>query len=164
MADVATLRGVARVQRVSRRFEVVINDVYSGARMPGELATTEFASQVARVLRRGGWYVANVADGRPLAFVRSQVATLRTVFRQVCLIAEPGTLRGRRFGNLVLVAATDGGRLPIAELTHQVTRGALPARLLHGGDLDRFVADAAPVTDQAAADSPEPPAGFLGTR
>lgn len=145
----------------SGRFDLVINDVYSGARMPGELATAEFASEVARVLRPGGWYAANVADGRSLDFVRGQVATLRTVFRQVCLIAEPGTLRRRRFGNLVLVAAGTGGRLPVARLAGRVTRGAFPARLLHGADLDRFVGGAAPVTDQLAADSPEPPKGIF---
>ncbi|QSB16997.1 fused MFS/spermidine synthase [Natronosporangium hydrolyticum] len=145
------------------RFDLVVNDVYSGARMPGRLTSTEFVAEVARVLRPGGWYAANLADRKPLSFARSQAATLRAVFDQVCVIAEPGTLRGRRFGNLVLVA-TDRGRLPVAKLTRRVAAEAFPARVLDGEELDRFIAGAPPVTDQGAADSPEPPRSIFSSR
>src|SRR5690606_19675579 len=110
-ADVRVRAADARaaVQATSDgRYQVVINDVYSGARMPARLVSVEFASQVARVLRPGGWYAVNLADRRPLEFTRGQVATLRQVFADVCLIGEPGTLRGRRFGNLLLVATVAG--------------------------------------------------------
>lgn len=132
----------------SGRFDLVINDVYSGARMPGWLATAEFAGQVARVLRPDGWYAVNLADRRPLDFVRGQLATLRTAFTQVCLIAETSTLRRRRFGNLVTVAAAGPARLPVAALASRVTKGTFPTRLLAGSDLDRFIAGASPVNDQ----------------
>ena len=79
--------------------------MFAGARTPAHLTSVEFAADAHRVLRPGGVYVANVADGPPLRFARGQVATLRAVFRHVCLLAEPGTLRGRRFGNLVAVAS-----------------------------------------------------------
>lgn len=151
-ADVRVRAGDARevVESTrSGRFDLVINDVYSGARMPGWLATTEFAGQVARVLRPDGWYAVNLADRQPLSFVRGQLATLRTAFPQVCLIAETSTLRRRRFGNLVLAAAAGDARLPIARLRSRVTSGAFPTRLLAGGDLDRFIAGASPVDDQA---------------
>lgn len=148
----------------AQRFDVVINDVYSGARMPGRLGTTEFAQGVARVLRAGGIYVANLADGRPLEFIRGQLATLREVFPQLVAIGEPGTLKGRRFGNIVVVAATAGGRLPLAKLTTTVVRDTFPARVLHGSELDRFVAGARQVTDESAADSPEPPPTLFTTR
>jgi hypothetical protein len=95
---------VAVESTAAARFDVVVTDVYGGARMPGHFTTVEFARAVARVLRPGGRYAVNVADGPPLAFARGQVATLAAVFGQVCLLAEPGVLRGRRFGNLVLVA------------------------------------------------------------
>lgn len=145
------------------RFDVVINDVYSGARMPGRLTTTEFAALVARVLRPGGLYAANLADGRPLEFARGQAATLREVFAEVCAIGEPGTLRGRRFGNIVMVAATAGGRLPLRRLTTAVVRDTFPARVLHGSELERFIAGARPVTDEEAADSPEPPPALFSS-
>jgi hypothetical protein len=156
---------VAVESTAASRFDVVVTDVYGGARMPGHFTTVEFARAVARVLRPGGRYAVNVADGPPLAFARGQVATLAAVFGQVCLLAEPGVLRGRRFGNLVLVAtgaprdgaAGGSGRLPVEELARSAARDTFPARLLAGDELTRFTAGALPVTDADAADSPPPP-------
>jgi spermidine synthase len=139
------------------RFDLVLADVYRGAQMPGSVASVEFARQVARVLRPGGLYAVNVADLPPLAFSRIQVATLRAVFADVCAIADPGMLRGRRYGNIILVAASRPGRLPVAELTRAASRDAFPGRLLHGAALDRFAGGARPAADGAAGDSPVPP-------
>jgi spermidine synthase len=137
------------------RYDLVIGDVYGAAQVPAHLTTTEFTSAVARVLRPGGTYAVNLNDGGPLAFARSQAATLRTVFADVCLVAEPGVLRGRRFGNLVLVAGAVP--LPVTDLAAAGAREMFPARLVHGEALDRFVAGARPVSDGAAVDSPLPP-------
>jgi spermidine synthase len=143
------------------RYDVVISDVYGGARVPGRLASAEFAAAVARALRNGGIYAANLADSAPLAFARGQVATLRSVFPDVCMMAEPGVLRGRRFGNVVLVASTSPGRLPMADLAQAAARDPFPARLVHGADLERFAAGAKPVIDATAVDSPAPPASMF---
>ncbi len=139
--------------------DVVVTDVFAGARTPAHLTTVEFAREVARVLRPGGTYAANVADGPPLRFARGQVATLRQVFAHVCLLAEPGTMRGRRFGNLVAVASD--GELPLAELSRACARDPMPSRVVDGADLERFVGTARPVTDAEAQPSPEPPAGVF---
>lgn len=144
-----------------RRYDVVITDVFQAAKVPGRFATVEFAAQAARVLREGGRYAVNLADGPPLSYARRQVATLRAVFPDVCLLAEPGVLRHRRFGNIVLVA-TKSGSLPVPELATAGARDPWPARLLHGEDLDRFVGGAAVMTDARAADSPAPPLGVFG--
>jgi spermidine synthase len=142
-----------------RSADIVICDVFAGARTPAHLTTTEFAADVHRVLRPGGTYIANVADGPPLAFARIQVATLRSVFRHVCLLAEPGTLRGRRFGNLVAVASD--ADLPIDGLIRACARDPMPSRVVHGDDLVRFAGRARPVSDAEAVPSPEPPAGVF---
>ena len=139
--------------------DVVVCDVFAGARTPGHLTTAEFATDVRRVLRPDGVYAANVADGPPLRFARGQLATLRSVFRQVCVLAEPGTMRGRRFGNLVAVASD--AELPIDDYIRRCARDPMPARVVHGADLQRFVGTALPVHDADAADSPEPPAGVF---
>ena len=139
--------------------DVVVTDVFAGARTPAHLTTVEFAADAHRVLRPGAFYVANVADGPPLRFARAQVATLRSVFRHVCLVAEPGTLRGRRFGNLVAVASDD--ELPLAQLTRRCAADPMPARVVDGRDLDRFAGSARPVRDADAAPSPEPPPGVF---
>ncbi|HYN94905.1 MAG TPA: fused MFS/spermidine synthase [Pilimelia sp.] len=143
-------------------YDLVVSDVYHGARMPGSVATVEFAATVARVLRAGGLYVVNVADLPPLAFSRRQAATLREAFPDVCVIAEPGMLRGRRYGNVVLAAATEPGGLPTERVAAAGRRDPFPGRLLHGAALDRFIAGARPVTDAATQGSPAPPAGTFG--
>ncbi|MFD2090071.1 spermidine synthase [Blastococcus deserti] len=139
--------------------DIVICDVFAGARTPAHLTTAEFATQVHRVLRPGGVYGVNVADGPPLAFARRQVATLRSVFREVCLLAEPGTLRGRRFGNLVAVASDS--ELPVAGYVRRCAGDPMPSRVVHGEDLDRFTGKARPVQDADAVASPEPPEGVF---
>ncbi len=135
--------------------DLVIADVFRGARTPAHLTSTEFAADVARALRPGGWYAANLADGPPLAFVRAQIATVRTVFPELCLTADPAVLRGKRFGNAVLLAAT--GELPVAELTRRAATDPQQGRVEHGRALLDFTGGAQPVTDATAVDSPSPP-------
>jgi spermidine synthase len=139
--------------------DVVLTDVFAGARTPAHLTTVEFQQEVRRVLRAGGVCAANVADGPPLAHARAQVATLRAVFAEVALVAEPGTLRGRRFGNLVAVASD--APLPVAALTRRCAGDPMPSRVVEGTDLDRFAGRARPVTDATARPSPEPPPGVF---
>ncbi len=112
------------------------------------------------MLRPGGILAANVADGPPLRFARVQAATLRAVFADVCLLAEPGTLRGRRFGNIVAVGSD--AELPVAVLTRRCARDPMPARVVDGATLDRFVGSTRPVRDAEAAPSPIPPDGVFG--
>jgi spermidine synthase len=140
--------------------DVVLVDVFAGARTPAHLTTVEFATDIARVLRPGGVTAWNVSDGPPLRFVRAEAATLRAVFGNVALLAEPGTLRGRRFGNTVAVASD--AELPIAALTRRCAGDPMPSRVVSDEELDRFVGQAAPVTDADAQPSPQPPAGIFG--
>ncbi|EEP74196.1 hypothetical protein MCAG_04523, partial [Micromonospora sp. ATCC 39149] len=67
-------------------YDVVVADVFAGARTPAHLTSVEYATEVARVLRANGWYLANVADGPPLRYARAQVATVRAVLPRACLI------------------------------------------------------------------------------
>jgi len=140
--------------------DVVLVDVFAGARTPAHLTTVEFAADIARVLRPGGVTAWNVSDGPPLRFAKAEAATLRAVFARVALLAEPGTLRGRRFGNTVAVASD--AELPIAGLTRRCAGDPMPSRVVHGEELDRFVGQAVAVTDAQAQPSPQPPAGIFG--
>jgi spermidine synthase len=141
-------------------YDVVVVDVFAGARTPAHLASVEFMAEVARVLTPGGWLVANVADGPPLRYARAQVATIRAVLPQACLVADSTVLRGRRFGNVVVLA----GRTPppIPELTRRAAGDWFPGRL--ETDLDRFAAGATAVTDVDAIPSPAPPEGLFSSR
>jgi len=142
--------------------DVVLVDVFAGARTPAHLTTVEFATDIARVLRPGGVTAWNVSDGPPLRFARTEAATLRAVFRHVALLAEPGTLRGRRFGNTVAVASD--AELPIAGLTRRCAGDPMPSRVVSDAELDRFVGQAAPATDADAQPSPQPPVGIFDER
>jgi spermidine synthase len=143
-------------------FDVVVADVFAGARTPAHLNSAEFAGLAARALTPSGVFAANIGDGPPLTHVRGQVATLRSVFSHSCLIAEGPVLRGRRFGNLVVVAADH--ELPVAELTRRAAADPFPARVLEGEELDRFVAGARPITDALAEPSPAPPPDVFADR
>ncbi|RLV08895.1 spermine synthase [Streptomyces griseocarneus] len=135
--------------------DLIIADVFSGARTPAHLTSTEFTAEVRRVLRPGGFYAANLADGPPLAHLKAQVATVRTVFPEVCLTADPAVLRGRRFGNAVLLASDR--ELPVAELTRRAATDPHQGRVEHGRALADFTGGAVPVTDASAKPSPAPP-------
>ncbi|MFJ4362751.1 spermidine synthase [Streptomyces chartreusis] len=139
--------------------DLVIADVFSGARTPAHLTSTEFLDEVRRALRPGGWYAANLADGPPLAHLRGQIATAAARFAELALVADPTVLRGKRFGNAVLVA-TDLP-LPVAELTRRAASDPHPARVEHGRSLRDFTGGAVPVADAAAVASPAPPASVF---
>ncbi|MEV0430662.1 fused MFS/spermidine synthase [Micromonospora sp. NPDC050495] len=149
-ADVEVIIGDAREavrDAPSGHYDVVLADVYRAARMPRHVATVEFVAEVARVLAPDGVYLVNVTDLPPLVISRTQVATLRAVFGDVCLVADRRMLRGRRYGNLVLAAARRAGRLPVGRLAARAARDPIPGAVLHGPDLDAFVAGARPATD-----------------
>ncbi len=152
--------GDAREALASRRpasADLVVADAFAGARTPAHLTSVEFVTLAANVLRPGGVYTANIADGAPLAFARGQAATVRAVFPHVALIAEAAVLRGRRFGNLVLAASRES--LPLAELVRRTAGDPFPARVTGEEGLDAWIAGAVPVTDATAVPSPEPPPG-----
>ncbi len=137
--------------------DLVVADVFGGARIPAHVTSVEFVRLAARALRPAGHYLANVADGAPFAFLRSQLATVSAVFGQVCLLAEPGVLRGRRFGNVVVVAGRAG--LPVRELARRAAGDAFPARVVDGEALRRLIGAARVVRDADAVLSPAPPDG-----
>jgi spermidine synthase len=140
-------------------YDLIVADVFAGARTPAHLTSVEFVAEVARVLAPAGWFVANVADGPPLTYARGQVATIRAVLPHCCLVADAAVLRGRRFGNVVVLA----GRTPppIAELTRRAAGDWFPGRV--EADLERFAAGSAPVHDNRAVASPAPPEGLFSS-
>ncbi|MFI2200739.1 spermidine synthase [Streptomyces sp. NPDC020192] len=135
--------------------DLVIADVFSGARTPAHLTSTEFLDEVRRALKPSGVYAANLADGPPLAHLRGQIATATARFAELALIADAAVLRGKRFGNAILVASD--APLPLAELTRRAASDPHPGRVEHGKPLTDFTGGALPVTDDTAAASPAPP-------
>jgi len=143
-------------------FDLVVADLFAGARTPAHLTTVEFAAAAAAALSPAGIFAANLGDGPPLTHARNRVATVRAVFPHACLIADPAVLRGRRFGNLVLAAS--GAELPVAGLARRTAGDPFPGRVVEGAELDRFASGAKPVVDGKAQASPAPPRDLFDVR
>lgn len=139
--------------------DLVVGDVFVGAQVPSHMATIEHVRQVAGLLKPTGAYVVNLADSGALGYLRQQVATMQAVFSDVVLLGEPGVLRGRRFGNVVLA----GSQLPPElELLRRWTAGAMGrARVVAGTDLVDFAAGTRPATDAEPPVAPTPPPGLF---
>jgi spermidine synthase len=124
--------------------DLLISDVYQAAQMPRSVSDTGFAVAAARIVRPAGLFAANIADLPPLAFTRIQAATLRTAFRDVAVVAGAALLRGKRYGNAVIVAGRSPGRVPVAQLVASAVRDPLTGQVVYGTALDVFVVGASP--------------------
>ncbi len=142
--------------------DLVVVDVFAGATIPAPVTTAEFYGLAARLLNGTGAMAVNVADGAGLRFARGQLATVRSVLPDVAVLAEPQVLKGRRFGNLVIVGTRDPALLDL--LPRAVAGGPQPARAVSGEELDELIGDAQPVTDADAVRSPDPGRGIFEGR
>jgi hypothetical protein len=134
--------------------DLVVVDVFSGARTPAHVTSVEFYTALKALLTPTGVVVANVTDGPPMAFARGQLATIQFVFGDAFAIAEQGVANGKRFGNVVIAAMCDGS-IP-AWVSGLAGKGPHPTTLIAGRDAQAWSASAAIVTDITATPSPPP--------
>ncbi|MBM7462003.1 spermidine synthase [Microbacterium dextranolyticum] len=139
--------------------DLVVSDVFAGAQTPAHLTTIEYFRVLAGLLAPDGVLLVNIADGAGLAFARREVATVRAVLSEVIVLAEVQTLKGRRFGNLVIAASA--APLPVEWLPRLMAAGPHPAKVAQGDEIDAFVRGAVPVTDADATASPKPSASLF---
>ncbi|WP_314853837.1 fused MFS/spermidine synthase [uncultured Microbacterium sp.] len=139
--------------------DLVVSDVFAGAQTPAHLTTVEYYRVLAGLLAPDGVLLVNIADGAGLAFARRQVATVRAVLPEVIVLAEVQTLKGRRFGNLVIAASA--APLPVEWLPRLMAAGPHPAKVAQGDEIDAFARGAAVVTDADASASPKPSASLF---
>jgi len=139
--------------------DLVVSDVFAGAQTPAHLTTIEYFRILAGLLAPDGVLLVNVADGAGLAFARREVATVRAVLPEVIVLAEVQTLKGRRFGNLVIAASPSP--LPVGWLPRLMAAGPHPAKVAQGAELDEFVRGARVSTDADATPSPKPAASVF---
>ena len=135
--------------------DLVVIDAFLGGRVPSDLTTGEFMTDLRRALRPDGVVLANVADGPPLRYLRRVIATLLASFEHVLALSDASVQRGRRYGNVVLAASN--GELPEAAVWRAAAAAPFPRRVLAGPDVVAFVGGAAPFTDADQQRSPAPP-------
>lgn len=137
--------------------DLVVVDAFVGARVPGELVTTPFFADLDRILRASGIVALNVPDGMPFRWSSRVVAGLRATFATVVVGIEPATLKGRRRGNVLLVAGD--ADLRWRDWERRAARQAFPYRVLGPAEVASRFAAAAPFTDEDPESSPPPPDG-----
>lgn len=140
--------------------DLLVADVFAGARTPAHLSTREFFSAAAELLAPDGVLLVNIADGPGLAFARRAVATIGEVLAESVVLAEVQVLKGRRFGNLVVAASARP--LPLEWLPRLMAAGPHPAKVAHGAEVAAFVRGARVLTDADSAASPAPDASLFG--
>ncbi|GAA4177850.1 fused MFS/spermidine synthase [Gryllotalpicola koreensis] len=134
--------------------DLVVVDIFSGARTPAHVTSQEFYTEAARLLSPTGIMLVNVADGPPLRFAKSQAATLAQVLPHAGVLAETQVVKGRRFGNFVLVASA--APLPEKWLPRLMAAGPYPAVAVLGSEFEEFARAGLIVTDATATPSPPP--------
>ncbi|HLL63862.1 MAG TPA: fused MFS/spermidine synthase [Propionibacteriaceae bacterium] len=139
--------------------DVVIVDAFVGPRTPAELTSLEFWTDVHRVLGPSGTVLVNITDRGPLGYGRRVLAGLAACFARLVLMAEASTLKGRRFGNVVLVGSD--AALPVDPIAAEAGRAAYPYRVVTGDRLTQLLGGVAPFTDAEGEESPAPPHGLM---
>ena len=147
--------GVAGLRDASA--DVVVVDAYAGGRVPPELATVEWFVEVGRALAPGGLLLANVADEPGLRYAARVAAGARTALGHVAFVGLHEVLKGKRFGNLVLVGSA--APVDLWTLRRAAASAPLPTGVLSWDDVARRRPGATPFTtaDGDTAASPEPP-------
>lgn len=107
--------------------DVIIRDVFSSATTPRDLTTVEFYAAARESLREGGLYIANCGAHADLKEAKEELAGMNEVWPHIAVVADPPMLKGRRYGNIVLIAANQP-LLATAELTRGLLTGAVPAQ------------------------------------
>jgi len=145
-------RGIAELR--DGYADLVIIDAFVGARVPAELTTNEFLEDARRSLSDHGVIILNLTDRGPLGYARRVLAGVRQVFPHVLLCAESSTLKGRRFGNVII--AGGGTALPYSAIAERAGQSPFPYRVLRGARLNQLLADSKPFSMEDAEESPDP--------
>ncbi|WP_286960127.1 spermidine synthase [Arsenicicoccus sp. UBA7492] len=136
--------------------DVVVVDAYDGGRVPPELGTVEFLTDVRRVLRADGLVLLNLADEPSWRYVAAVAAGAGVAgLDHQAVLATHDVLKGRRFGNSVLVAAGSTADLDLVELRRHVARSPFPTGMWSGAELARRARSARALTDALAAADPD---------
>ena len=127
--------------------DIIIRDAFAGAVTPENLTTVEFFAHCHRGLAPGGLYVSNCGDHSDLRGAKTELAGMMEVFKHVAVISDPTMLKGRRYGNIILIGSDQ-------ELfaAHSTQTAAMTRELL-GGEAwtRRFASGAHPRRDNEVA-------------
>jgi spermidine synthase len=150
-ADLQVRVGDARVtlaDELPGSRDLVVGDAFGGLSVPWQLTTVEALTLVRNALTDDGVYAVNIIDHPPLSFLRAELATLRSVFGSVVLLARAPVLAGEDGGNVVAVAADRP--LPVDRIAEALAGHGLAWQVATGPQLTDFIGDAHMLTDDFA--------------
>jgi spermidine synthase len=142
--------------------DLVVVDIFSGARTPAHVTSVEFYREASRLLAPTGVMAVNIADGPGLRFARSQAATLAAALDDTAVLAETQVLKGRRFGNVVMIGTR--AVLPLEWMPRLLAGGPHPSKVVSGQELRDWIAGAPVTTDATAVQSPPPSKSIFQVR
>ncbi|WP_126415802.1 spermidine synthase [Trueperella bialowiezensis] len=105
-------------------WHVIVRDTFASGRIPAHLTTVEAHAKASGLLTDDGVYALNIAGEAGLAPVYREVRALGESFDHIAAISDPAIMKGRRFGNVIVLAAHRP--LPLAEISARVRRLPLP--------------------------------------
>ena len=145
--------------------DIVVLDAFATGVVPGELTTLEGLAAIRRVLADPAVLVANLPDGPGRRYVDRVVATAYAAgLDPVVVIATHDVIKGKRFGNHVLVAATTPQAIDGAALRRRLLHSPFPTGVVDAAVLRRRARGIPALTDAAPLPSPTPPATWLSRR
>ena len=114
------------------QWDVVVRDVFNGGSVPASCRSQEFLGTCLRALAPDGLLLVNTAS-MPRAQAGAEIAALTRALDGdascAVIVADPAAVRGRRRGNLVLVARqTPFTASELEEIERAVRRLPLPVR------------------------------------
>lgn len=138
--------------------DALVVDAFADGSVPSDLVTEEFFADAVRVLRPGGLLLMNSPDEPGLRHLLRVAAGLRSAvgpLGEVAAVAMRDVVKGRRFGNVVLV----GSRAPldVEEVRRQLRRWPFPSGVLGPAELSRRAGGASPIRDGETTPSPVAP-------
>ena len=114
-------------------WDVVVRDIFSGGTVPDSVCTPEFMHSCMNALKSEGLFLINAASA-PTSQVQAQFAALAQL-SDFLVISDAAVARGKRRGNLVLVARKTGfSAEDFDHLSRAVRKLPLPAQLYRHSD------------------------------
>lgn len=126
--------------------DLIIRDVFAGAKTPQPLTTMEFTAAAKKVLAADGIYILNCGDSPALTTARREAATVAASFKYTAIVADPPMLKGRRSGNII-IAGSDAPLGNGAQLPRVLLGGAMPAQLWDDAKVRQFGQSAVVLSD-----------------
>lgn len=114
-------------------WDVVVRDIFSAGTVPDSVCTPEFMHSCMNALKSEGLFLINAASA-PTSQVQAQFAALAQI-SDFLVISDAAVARGKRRGNLVLVARKTGfSAEDFDRLSRALRKLPLPAQLYRHSD------------------------------